>query len=91
LTSIEIRKLFEDICTLIKEYISDSLIALDFSSFILNDTNEMIIWWNIFKDSKSIDLIHVSSNENELALFNSISILTGKKIILTNGNNIIIY
>ena len=73
LTGNEIRQLFEEICKIIKSYLADSLIALDFSLFI-------------FKESKFIDLIHVSYlNENESLLLNSINILTGKKIILTNG------
>jgi hypothetical protein len=89
LTGNEMRQLFEEICKIIKSYLVNSLIALDFSTFILNNndaTNQIIIWWNIFKESKFIDLIHVSYlNENESLLLNSINILTGKKIILTNG------
>jgi hypothetical protein len=89
LTGNEIRQLFEEICKIIKSYLVNSLIALDFSLFMLNNndaTNQMIIWWNIFKESKFTDLIHVSHlNENESLLLNSINILTGKKIILTNG------
>jgi hypothetical protein len=84
LTGQEMRTFFEDICSIIKRNLPNSMISWD-ADILLNE-NAMETWWNYFKDSKSIDFIHTSSSNHFSSLpLKFMSELTGKQIILLNG------
>ena len=85
LTGDEMRKLFNDIISIIKKNIPNAMIAWD-ASLELSQT-EITDWWAYFKDSENIDFVYTSSQDMPYELsFKFLSSLTGKKLIVESGN-----
>lgn len=78
------RKLFDDICDIIKTNIPHALISWD-ASMWLNES-DMMLWWSYFQDSKYIDFIYTSSShyKNSLSL-QFMKNLTQKFIMVESG------
>lgn len=79
------RKLFDELCEIIKRNIPHAMISWDASLWI--SQADMTQWWLYFKDSKVIDFIHT----NSVHMRNSLSLqfmneLTQKMIIVESGN-----
>lgn len=93
LSGEQMRRLFDEICLVIKSKLPNALISWDISPWL--DELSMRKWWSFFATSNLIDFIHTSGGEslasssqiqqNMIIRWSFMSQLTGKKIIADTG------